>query len=177
MVEGGASEVSEADMVAALEFGKAAVLPVIALQEAMRRELGVKTRDYDRAAAADEALREKVRGLAMPGIAAGYGITEKHDRYFALSTVKKDVIARLKESMGEAFTPQTEKLAKAVVEDLKYDHMRELTVKRRAHRRPSARRGPDHHQRGGGPPPRARLGALHPRRDPGAGGGHPRHQR
>ncbi|MGZ6077219.1 MAG: polyribonucleotide nucleotidyltransferase [Myxococcaceae bacterium] len=129
MVEGGASEVSEADMVAALEFGKAAVLPVIELQESMRRELGVKTRDYDRAAAADDALREKVRALAMPGIAAGYGITEKHDRYFALSTVKKDVIARLKESMGEAFTPQTEKLAKAVVEDLKYEHMRELTVK------------------------------------------------
>ena len=30
--------------------------------------------------------------------------------------------------MGEAFTPQIEKLAKAVVEDLKYEHMRELTV-------------------------------------------------
>jgi len=129
MVEGGASEVSEADMVAALEFGKAAVLPVIELQESMRRELGVKTREYDRAPAADEALREKVRALAMPGIAAGYGIHEKHDRYFALSTVKKEVIARLKESMGDAFTPQTEKLAKAVVEDLKYEHMRELTVK------------------------------------------------
>ena len=42
--------------------------------------------------------------------------------------MKKDVVAKLKESMGEAFTPQTEKLAKAVVEDLKYEHMRELTV-------------------------------------------------
>jgi polyribonucleotide nucleotidyltransferase len=128
MVEGGASEVSEADMVAALEFGKAAVAPVLALQETMRRELGVKVRDYDKAASADEALRGRVRELAMPGIAAGYGIHEKHDRYAALSAVKKEVIARLKESMGETFTPQTEKLAKAVVEDLKYDHMRELTV-------------------------------------------------
>jgi polyribonucleotide nucleotidyltransferase len=128
MVEGGASEVSEADMVAALEFGKAAVAPVLALQETMRRELGVKVRDYDKAASADEALRGRVRELAMSGIAAGYGIHEKHDRYAALSAVKKEVIARLKESMGETFTPQTEKLAKAVVEDLKYDHMRELTV-------------------------------------------------
>ena len=67
MVEGGASEVSEADMVAALEFGKAAVLPVIELQETMRRELGVKTRDYDRAAAADDALREKVRAPGDAG--------------------------------------------------------------------------------------------------------------
>ena len=53
MVEGGASEVSEADMVAALEFGKAAVLPVIELQEAMRRELGVQTREYDSEPSAD----------------------------------------------------------------------------------------------------------------------------
>ncbi len=128
MVEGGASEVSEADMVAALEFGKAAVLPVIELQESMRRELGVQTREYDKGPSADDALRARVRELAMPGIAAGYGIHEKHDRYFALSTVKKEVVARLKESMGEAFTPQTEKLARAVVEDLKYEHMRELTV-------------------------------------------------
>ncbi|HET9036005.1 MAG TPA: polyribonucleotide nucleotidyltransferase [Myxococcaceae bacterium] len=128
MVEGGASEVSEADMVAALEFGKAAVLPVIELQEAMRRELGVQTREYDRAPSADDALRARIRELCMPAIAAGYGIHEKHDRYFALSTVKKDAVARLKESMGEAFTPQIEKLAKAVVEDLKYEHMRELTV-------------------------------------------------
>src|SRR5262249_62151385 len=44
MVEGGASEVSEADMVAALEFGKAAVQPIIELQEEMRRELGGEER-------------------------------------------------------------------------------------------------------------------------------------
>ncbi|HET9158284.1 MAG TPA: polyribonucleotide nucleotidyltransferase [Myxococcaceae bacterium] len=128
MVEGGASEVSEADMVAALEFGKAAVAPVLELQEAMRRELGVQVREYDKAPVADESLRVRVRELAMPAIAAGYGIKEKHDRYSALSQAKKDTIARLKADMGETFNPQTEKLAKAVVEDLKYEHMRELTV-------------------------------------------------
>ncbi len=177
MVEGGASEVSEADMVAALEFGKAAVLPVIELQEAMRRELGVQTREYDKAPSADDALRAKVRALAMPGIAAGYGIHEKHDRYSALSAVKKEVIARLKESMGEAFTPATEKLAKAVVEDLKYEHMRELTVS-------GGRIGGRPHDvvrtitcGGGAAPPRPRLGPLHPWRDAGAGGGHPGDQR
>ncbi len=128
MVEGGANEVSEADMVAALEFGKAAVAPVLELQEAMRRELGVKVREFDKAPVADEGLRTRVRELAMPAIVAGYKIHEKHDRYGALSQAKKDTIARLKQDMGEAFTPQVEKLAKAVVEDLKYEHMRELTV-------------------------------------------------
>jgi len=128
MVEGGANEVSEADMVAALEFGKAAVAPVLELQEAMRRELGVQVREYEKAPVADDALRMRVRELAMPAIAAAYKIHEKHDRYAALSQAKKDALARLKADMGESFTPQVEKLAKAVVEDLKYEHMRELTV-------------------------------------------------
>jgi polyribonucleotide nucleotidyltransferase len=128
MVEGGASEVSEADMVAALEFGKAAVLPILDLQESMRRELGIQERAYEKAPVADEQLRERIRALAMPPIAAGYEIKEKHDRYAALSQAKKDALAGLKAAMGEGFTPAVEKLAKAVVEDLKYEHMRALTV-------------------------------------------------
>ena len=128
MVEGGASEVSEPDMVAALEFGKAAVAPVLVLQETMRRELGVQVREYEKAATPDESLRMRVRELAMPAIVEGYRIHEKHDRYSALSQAKKDALARLKADLGESFTPQVEKLAKAVVEDLKYEHMRELTV-------------------------------------------------
>jgi polyribonucleotide nucleotidyltransferase len=42
--------------------------------------------------------------------------------------VKKEALTKLKEQMGEAITPQVEKHAKAVVEDLKYEHMRTLTV-------------------------------------------------
>jgi polyribonucleotide nucleotidyltransferase len=128
MVEGGASEVSETDMVAALEFGKAAVAPILVLQESMRSELGVQVRDYEKAPAPDESLRMRVRELAMPAIVAAYGIHEKHDRYSALSQAKKDALARLKEDLGASFAPPMEKLAKAVVEDLKYEHMRELTV-------------------------------------------------
>ncbi len=44
------------------------------------------------------------------------------------------------------------------------------------HRRPPLRRDPRDLVRGGRAAPRARLGAVHPRRDPGAGRGHPRHQ-
>ena len=128
MVEGGAEEVSEADMVGALEFGKQAVQPVLELQEQMRKELGKTTRSYDKLPSHDEALKAKVKEIAAAGIAQGYGIKEKAARYTALGQVKKDTIARLKEQMGEAFTPAVEKSAKAIIEDLKYDHMRELTV-------------------------------------------------
>ena len=128
MVEGGAEQVNEADMVAALDFGHRSVQPVLEMQEQMRRELGVTVRAYDKAASADASLKAAVRELAWEGIKAGYGIAEKHARYDALSAVKKQTIAKLKEKLGDAFTPATEKLAKAVVEDLKYEHMRQLTV-------------------------------------------------
>jgi polyribonucleotide nucleotidyltransferase len=94
----------------------------------MRRELGVQVRAHDKLVVADAALREQVRGLAMESIVAGYQIPEKHDRYAALSQAKKNAVAALKERLGEVFTPTVEKLAKAAVEDLKYEHMRELTV-------------------------------------------------
>ena len=128
MVEGGAEQVSEADMVAALNFGQQAVQPVLALQEEMRRELGVTVRAYEKAATADKSLKMAVRDLAMEGIRSGYAIAEKHARYDALSAVKKETLGKLKERLGEDFTPSGEKLAKAVVEDLKYEYMRELTV-------------------------------------------------
>ncbi len=128
MVEGGAEQVSEADMVQALDFGHRSAQPVLELQVQMRRELGVTVRAYDKAATADDSLKAAVREQAWEGIRQGYGIAEKHARYDALSAVKKQTIAKLKERLGEAFTPATEKLAKAVVEDLKYEHMREFTV-------------------------------------------------
>ncbi|HYH95526.1 polyribonucleotide nucleotidyltransferase [Hyalangium sp.] len=128
MVEGGAEEVSEADMVAALEFGKQAVQPALDIQDELRRELGKTVRAYDKAATVDEGLKAKVRELAWDGIMKGYTIKEKAARYETLGKVKKETIARLKEQMGEAFTPLVEKHAKSVVEDLKYEHMRQITV-------------------------------------------------
>jgi polyribonucleotide nucleotidyltransferase len=128
MVEGGAEEVSEADMVGALEFGRKAVLPILDMQDALRAELKKTVRSYDKVASVDEGLRAKVKELAFAAIRKGYEIKEKGPRYEALGQAKKDTLAKLKEQMGEAYTPQVEKHAKQVVEDLKYDHMRELTV-------------------------------------------------
>jgi polyribonucleotide nucleotidyltransferase len=127
MVEGGAEEVSEADMVAALEFGHKAVQPVLQMQLDMRQAKGVTTREFDKAPEAPEELRKTVRELAMPAIAAAYEIKEKGERYTALSKAKKAAMAELKARNAEAY-PSIEKLAKAVVEDLKYEHMRNLTV-------------------------------------------------
>ncbi|RKI30484.1 polyribonucleotide nucleotidyltransferase, partial [Corallococcus sp. AB004] len=128
MVEGGAEEVSEADMVAALEFGRQNAQPALDIQDQLRTELKKQVRSYDKPATIDEGLRNQVRELALEGVKAGYAIKEKGARYEALSKTKKAAVAALKEKLGAEFTPQVEKHAKQVIEDLKYDHMRELTV-------------------------------------------------
>jgi polyribonucleotide nucleotidyltransferase len=128
MVEGGADEISEADMMKALEFGFQSVQPAIRLQEEMRRELGVQTRKWEAFAGPSDELRQKMRGYAMEGIAKGYGIADKGQRYSSLSEAKKAAVTKLKEELGAAYTPAIEKQAKQVVEDLKYDHMRQMVV-------------------------------------------------
>jgi polyribonucleotide nucleotidyltransferase len=128
MVEGGANEVPEEVMVAALEFGHRSVQPVLDLQDAMRRELGRTPRQFDPLPMPPEDLKGKVKALAWDAIASGYGIAEKQARYEALSNAKKDTLAKLKAELGEAYTPQTEKLAKQIVEDLKYQYMRDMVL-------------------------------------------------
>jgi polyribonucleotide nucleotidyltransferase len=128
MVEGGANEVSEEVMVGALEFGHRSAQPVLDLQDQMRRELGRAPRPFDPQPTPPEDLRAKVRTLAWDAIASAYGIAEKPARYEALSAAKKNVLAKLKAEDPDAYTPQLEKLAKQIVEDLKYQYMREMVL-------------------------------------------------
>ncbi|MBI3185688.1 MAG: polyribonucleotide nucleotidyltransferase [Myxococcales bacterium] len=128
MVEGGAEEVGEADMLAALEFGHRAVQPVIELQAQLRRELGVTTRPYEAPAAPDASLKERVREFSLPAVRAAYDEAEKGKRYGDLAAAKKELLARLREQLGEAYTPSVEKAAKAIYEELKYEHLREITL-------------------------------------------------
>lgn len=59
MVEAGASEVSEQDMVAALEFGHRSIQPLIDLQERMAAEIGKPKREYTHFSV-EESLYESV---------------------------------------------------------------------------------------------------------------------
>ena len=128
MVEGGADEISEADMVAALDFGHAACQPIIKAIEELRAELGEKTREYEKAAKYDLALKEKVKGMVWDDIAKGYKIDEKHERYGFLKATSKKMQAELKASDGRGATPRSmEKQVKGIYEDLKYEYMRDLT--------------------------------------------------
>ena len=127
MVEGGAEEISEADMVAALDFGHAACQPIIKALSELRAELGVKTREFEALAKYDPALKEQCKALAWEGIKKGYTIVEKHERYGFLKANSKEMQAALKAKLADAYTPALEKQVKAIYEDLKYEYMRDLT--------------------------------------------------
>ena len=127
IVEGGAEEISEADMVAALDFGHAACLPIIAAISALRAELGKKPREYEKLAKYDLTLKEKIKGMVWNDIAKGYKIVEKHERYGFLKSTSKKMQADLKASMAAEYTASMEKQVKGIYEDLKYEYMRDLT--------------------------------------------------
>ncbi len=127
MVEGGGDEITEADMVLALDFGMAACQPIINTIAELRAELGVKTREFDKIVKYDEALKAKCKTIAWAGITKGYAIVEKHERYGFLKSNRKELEAALKKEMGETYTALVEKHVKGIYEDLKYEYMRELT--------------------------------------------------
>ncbi|MCE9625769.1 MAG: polyribonucleotide nucleotidyltransferase, partial [Deltaproteobacteria bacterium] len=94
MVEGGAREVAEADMIAALSAGHDALQPVIAAQNKLR-ELVKNEKRTIAPVAKDEALEKQVRELTHGKIMKAFSIREKIARGKALKEVKKELKAAL----------------------------------------------------------------------------------
>ncbi len=126
MVEGGAKQIAEAEMVEALLFAHSAAQPALQAQEELRAALGKPKRTFA-LPAVDEALKAQVREVASPGVKAAYEIREKQARYEALSKVKKETLARFAETLGDGYFA-AEKPIKSFLEDLKYDYVRGMVL-------------------------------------------------
>jgi polyribonucleotide nucleotidyltransferase len=90
MVEGGAHEASEADMIAALRFGHEALQPILAAQEQLARQVGKAKRAVSEAVI-DAALRQKIEARAGARIREATRIGEKKARYAAISEIESSV--------------------------------------------------------------------------------------
>jgi polyribonucleotide nucleotidyltransferase len=95
MVEGGAKECSEADVLEALQFVHREIQAVIAAQEELAKRVG-KTK-IAVAPPPDEktAIEARVRASAETRLRDAISIKSKHDRYAAIDAVEKDVLAQL----------------------------------------------------------------------------------
>ena len=105
---------------------------------------------------------------------------EKHDRYGRALRGQEGAArgAQGRAAGDDGVHPgRREKEIKALYEDLKYEYMREITVKGGRIGGRGTTTSASITCEVGLLPRVARLGALHPRRDPGAGGRHPRHRR
>lgn len=127
MVEGEGDEISEADMLAALQFGHEAIQGVITLIEKIRDSVGKPKREHI-VPEADASLVSRVRELGLEKTREACNITEKHARYDRFAEVKREIV----EALAEEF-PEREGEIKDAYEALRYNTMREqiLTDRRR----------------------------------------------
>ena len=94
MVECGANQVNEADMLAALEFGHQALQPLIDVQEQMRTELGKPKRGYT-PYAVDATLQATVTERAEPHLQAILEEDDKAARDLAVEELAAGLVADL----------------------------------------------------------------------------------
>ncbi|HCU24703.1 MAG TPA: polyribonucleotide nucleotidyltransferase, partial [Deltaproteobacteria bacterium] len=94
MVEGGAREVSESEMIEALRCGHEALQPVIAAQLKLRDLIRREKRPVP-AVAKDAELEAKVRGLVQEKLVKAFSVREKLARGKAIKGVKKELLEAL----------------------------------------------------------------------------------
>jgi polyribonucleotide nucleotidyltransferase len=90
MVEGGAQQVSEADMIAALRHGHGAIQPILRAQEELAKRIGKAKRPVT-AVQIDAQLRKHIEAKALERIRAASQIPEKKARYAALHEIESEV--------------------------------------------------------------------------------------
>ncbi len=173
MVESGANEISEANMVEALVEGHAVIKKIVALQKELRTRVGKPKRTV---AKKDDRPRPRGRDRERAGPLPLRG--HAHEGQARDVRADEGGPGHLR---GDA-SPRTSRrrrrrCPRSTTGSARRSSGSEILGNRPPPRRPQVRRDPADHVRGGRAAPHPRLGALHPRRDPGSGHGDPRHAR
>ena len=122
MVEGESWEVSEADMIAALEFGHQAARELIRLQKELVEEVGKEKQEVV-TPEIPEGLEEKVKELAQGRIQEILNITEKKERRNQLKEFYNEII----ESLQEEY-PESEAFIKEILYKIEKDLTRRMIL-------------------------------------------------
>lgn len=123
MVEAGAREVSEDQIVAAIEFGHGYIKQIVAMQDQLVRQCGKPKRTIS-PAERNEALMDKVRAMTLDKIRAANVLPQKEVRQEAI----KRLTAEAQEALKEEF-PDSGKAIKAMVEEIQSEDLRERIIK------------------------------------------------
>ncbi len=131
MVEAGAMEVSEEDMLEALMFGHEAIKELISFEEEIIRAIGEDKMEYEKLVISPE-LRGEVDEFCRDRIDASLRILDKIEKYEALDKVKEDLVNKYKELYEDEMKPDEYKelITKImlVFSDIEYEIFRNITV-------------------------------------------------
>ncbi|MDO9514629.1 MAG: polyribonucleotide nucleotidyltransferase [Syntrophales bacterium] len=122
MLEGGASEVPEDEVLDAINFGLESMRPAIELQDTLCQSVGKAKRAFEPVEISEE-LRKRVRDVAYSGLKEAYLEGRKLERYAQRAEVKKKMVEEL--SADEAgYDPK----AGSVFEDLEREIIRNMIL-------------------------------------------------
>ena len=129
MVEAGAHEVSEDDMLEALMFGHEAIKELIEFQEKIIKEIGVKKYDYPKLEISSE-LTNEVTDLIKADIDSALRIKDKLEKYAKLDEIKENLLEKYTdESLKEEELKELLTKVANIFEQVKYDVFRNIVVK------------------------------------------------
>jgi polyribonucleotide nucleotidyltransferase len=127
MVEGGAAEATEADVVEALMFAHRSAQPIIDLLNRMREAVGKEKRPFE-VAKLDAGIAGRIREIVDQPILAAALIKEKKKRYDAYKEAKTKLVETLTADLGAEKFAASEKLIKDEFEERKYHVVREYVL-------------------------------------------------
>ena len=132
MVEAGAREASEEDMLEALLFGHEAIKKLVAFQEEIMASIGVETMEYDKLEISDE-LRGEVDSYIRERLDAALRIKDKLEKYGAIDAIEEEVTQKYKNENEDNMKPEElkELLTKValIFHSVEYELFRNIVVK------------------------------------------------
>jgi polyribonucleotide nucleotidyltransferase len=124
MVEGGAAEASEQDMLAALKVAQKGIQELVAMQEELLAKQRAPKMDWTKAEPPAELAR-RVRELAEPRVLEAMNLAKKEERAQAVAALAATVKAQL-----EGEFPDQGRVIGDLLEDLQYHAMRRQVLER-----------------------------------------------
>ena len=130
MVECGAKEVSESDMLDALMFGHQAIKELCSFENEIIKEIGLEKMDYPKLVIEDE-LRCEVDNLIRKDLDKALRIKDKLEKYAAIDEIKDNLVLKYEEENKELESDLLNELKVKVIrifESIEYELFRNITV-------------------------------------------------
>ena len=122
MVEGGAAEVSEAEMLDALKVAQKGIAEIVAMQDELHAKHNVPKMEWTKAEPPADLL-SAVEKAAKPLLSQAMNMAEKAERAMALASVSETVKGLVEESF-----PEQGRVVEGILEEMQYHTMRKQVL-------------------------------------------------